>query len=193
MFSQVTGQSQVQFKPESLLGNRSYNYQHIINAEVSKKIHLTNFTYIDSDYILNGDLYNFRIMGSYSFYEHWSANIAMGLKNPGFYTTVSAQFKDSFRALSYVISTGLTFQDGLTSESFGSVSYVPAIRRNIKAFLRSSFSLNIDNKGVTRGIQQFRLGLSLFNLTIGFASNFDQFNYGQMKLYNHGIFTIITL
>lgn len=190
--SQALGQSFVQFKPENMAGQRSYNYQHIINAEVSERVFLSNFSYLDSDYKGVENIYNIRNSFSYKFFSNWSGSMALGLKNPGFYATVSIQHGKNYPSLSYIIRTGLTWQKGFNSESFSSVKYTPQITKRLRAFIRGAFSFNFDKKGATRGVQQFRLGFVWKHLSFGLASNFDQFNYNQKTLQNHGTFILIT-
>lgn len=186
------GQSELQFSPENFIGNRSNNYQHIINAKVSAKIRFTNFAYLDSDYQSRLNLYNIRNTFSYSVLKNWSSNLAFGLKNPGIYSTVAIQYSRNHKAIRYFIITGATYQDGFTSESFGSILYSPKVSNNLFGFLKATFSLNIDKRGITRGIQQFRFGIKNKELIYGFAGNFDQFNYNKKKLANYGFFVRTT-
>ncbi len=141
--SQAIGQTIVQFRPENMIGNRSYNYQHIISGELSNKIRLVNFSYIDSDYKGDYNIYNIRNIGSYVFHKNWSVNIAVGLKNPGFYTTASVQFNNTHNSLKYVVLTGLTYQNGYTSESFASISYSPEISNKRRMLEQLSLSILI--------------------------------------------------
>jgi len=155
-FESAKSQSKLQFSPENFVGNRSNNYQHIINASISSKIRFTNFAYLDSDYQTNENLYNLR------------------------------------NTFSYSIFTGATYQKGFTSESFGSILYSPKVSNNLIGFLKATFSLNIDKRGITRSIQQFRLGIKNKEPIYGFAGNFDQFNYNKQKLANYGFFVRTT-
>ena len=158
-FESAKSQSKLQFSPENFVGNRSNNYQHIINASISSKIRCTNFAYLDSDYQTNENLYNLRNTFSYSILNNWSSNLAFGLKNPGLYSTAAIQYSKKHKAISYIIFTGATYQKGFTSESFGSILYSPKVSNNLIGFLKATFSLNIDKRGITRSIQQFRLGI----------------------------------
>uniref|UniRef100_UPI003217CBD6 hypothetical protein n=1 Tax=uncultured Draconibacterium sp. TaxID=1573823 RepID=UPI003217CBD6 len=188
VFSYATEEQKVYFSPENFLGNRSNNYQHIIRAEISNKIRFTNFAYLDSDYRKQENLYNIRNTVSYNILNDWSSNLAFGLKNPGFYSTSSIQFSQKHEALSYIISSGATYQKSFTSENFASIQYTPKIRNNLMLYLKSTFSINIDKKGITRGIQQFRVGVKNKQLIYGMAGNLDQFNYNQRMLANYGFF-----
>ncbi|MCE4564583.1 hypothetical protein INQ51_09700 [Maribellus sp. CM-23] len=181
-------ESQLQFSPENLMGNRSNNYQHIIGAMITDKLHFSNFAYLDSDYSTKANLYNIRNTISYNLVDNWFSNLAVGLKNPGVYTTFSVQYVKKYNTFSYLLRTGATYQKSWTSESFATMQYVPKISDSINAFLNASLSLNVNTKGITRGIQQFRMGIKNKQLTYGLASNFDQFNYNQRTLTNHGLF-----
>ncbi len=190
--TQLFSQTSVSYRPENFLGSRSNNYQHIIYAKISDKFSLTNFSYLDSDYNGAENLYNVRNVFSYRFLKNWSSNIAFGLKNPGLYGTVSIQLNHSYDLISYVLVTGLTYQNGFTSESFGSISFTPEILQNVKLYLRATFSFNVNLRGVTRGVQQFRVGILQSNISYGIASNLDQFNYNMKKLQNYGVFLNVT-
>lgn len=152
-------QSKLQFSPENFVGNRSNNYQHIVNAGISGKILFTNFAYLDSDYQSRENLYNLRNTFSYNIFHNWSSNLSFGLKNPGLYSTISIQYGRKYDALLTIIYTGATYQKGFTSESFTTLQYTPVINNNLIVFIKATLSFNIDSKGVTRGIQQFRFGI----------------------------------
>lgn len=190
--SLAAAQKKVSFSPENFLGNRSNNYQHLVRTEISKALYITNFAYLDSDYRTQENLYNFRNTLSYSLIKGWASNLAFGVKNPGFYSTVSIQYNQKNDAFSYIISSGATYQKDFTSESFASIQYTPQIKNDLMAFIKATFSFNINSKGVTRGIQQFRFGIKNKQLIYGWASNFDQFNYNQRTLTNHGLFLRIS-
>ncbi|WP_319480242.1 hypothetical protein [uncultured Draconibacterium sp.] len=186
------GESQLRFSPENFVGNRSNNYQHIVGVKISGKLRFSNFAYLDSDYSTKENLYNIRNTISYDLVKSWSSNLAFGLKNPGLYTTASLQHGKKYNAFSYLLRTGATYQKSWTSESFATVLYAPEISNNITAFLKASFSFSANSKGITRGIQQLRLGIKNKQLVYGWASNFDQFNYNQRALTNHGLFLRIS-
>lgn len=182
------GESELRFSPENFMGNRSNNYQHIIGAKISDKIWFSNFAYLDSDYDTKENLYNIRNSISYNLVNNWSSNLAFGLKNPGVYTTASVQSGKKYTTFSYLLRTGATYQKSWTSESFATMLYAPKISNKINVFLKASFSFGANSKGITRGIQQFRVGIKNKQLIYGWASNFDQFNYNQRTLTNHGLF-----
>ena len=181
-------QKKVSFSPENFLGNRSNNYQHLVRTEISKALYITNFAYLDSDYRTRENLYNFRNTFSYNLLKGWASNLAFGVKNPGFYSTTSIQYNQKYDAFSYLISSGATYQSDFTSESFASIQYTPQIKNDLMAFIKATFSFNINSKGVTRGIQQFRFGIKSKQFVYGMAGNFDQFSYNQRMLTNYGIF-----
>jgi hypothetical protein len=184
--------SKLHFSPENFLGYRSNNYQHIISAKIFEKLSLSNFTYLDSDFNTKENLYNIRNTISYTLLSNWSTYLAFGLKNPGLYTTASAQYGKNNSTFSYLLRTGATYQKSWTSESITTILYTPKISNNLTAFFKTTFSLNIDRMGITRGIQQFRLGIKNKQLIYGLASNFDQFNYNKKTLTNLGLFLRIS-
>ncbi|RIJ47435.1 hypothetical protein D1614_15105 [Maribellus luteus] len=182
------GESQLQFSQENFVGNRSNNYQHIIGAKISEKLWFSSFAYLDSDYSTKENLYNIRNTISYDLVKSWSSILAFGFKNPGLYTTGSLQLGKKYNAFSYLLQTGATYQKSWTSESFATALYAPKITNNLTAFFKATLSLNMNSKGITRALQQFRAGIKNKQLVYGWASNFDQFNYNKKTLTNHGLF-----
>ncbi|MDR6923715.1 MULTISPECIES: hypothetical protein [Chryseobacterium] len=187
-FSKLNAQK-LSYTSDLVLGHRSYTYMHNVNYQLSDHLKLNNLTLFDTEYTEDKDnIFFIRNALSYSFTKKVSINTAFGVKNPGAFFTVSAQYKiiQSFYSFSY--SLGATYQKGFSLEQSLSFEYFP----NLKEGLQGYFSLlaigNLDDSGYLRGLQFLRLGVKQDKMMYGIASNFDQFNNGKKTLENIGVF-----
>jgi hypothetical protein len=179
----------ISFSPEMVLGNRSTGYQHFIGYSFNDLWSINNVALFDSEY--NGDKNNIffiRNMLSYSINKHFKANVALGVKNPGAFATLTYQYhyeSSSFK-LSYAI--GSTYQNSFTLEQTLLINYTPSLTKNIQAYVNLFLIVNTNLKVLDRGIQQLRIGIKHENLVTGIAVNLDQFTKAEKTLENFGIF-----
>ena len=187
-FSTINGQK-LSFSPEFVFGNRSGAYQHFIKSDLSEKWSLNNVTLFDTEH--KGDDNNIFFIRNtlvYKLNRSYQLNAATGVKNPGAFGTVSAQYKFTKQAFHISYSIGATYQNDLTLEQSISINYSPQIASNTRLYLNLFVVSNTDFSTLRRGIQQLRLGINKNKLKTGVALNFDQFNNSSKTLSNYGIF-----
>lgn len=179
----------VSFSPEMVAGNRSMAYQHFIGYSFNNSWSINNVSLFDTEY--NDDKNNIffiRNMLSYKLNKHIKANVALGVKNPGAFATLTSQYQyaSSNFKLSYAI--GSTYQNGFTLEQTLLMNYTPSLSKNIQAYVNLVVIVNTNLKVLDRGIQQLRIGIKKDKLVTGIAVNLDQFTKAEKTLENFGTF-----
>jgi len=184
----LTAQS-VSFSPEMVLGNRSTGYQHFIGYRINDKWSFNNVSLFDTEYSNDkNNIFFIRNVLSYNLNKHFKANVALGVKNPGAFATLTSQYQyvSSNFKLSYAI--GSTYQNGFTLEQSLSMNYTPSLTKKIQAYVNLFVVVNTNLKELDRGIQQLRIGVKKEQLITGIAINLDQFAKGERTLENFGLF-----
>lgn len=185
----VSNAQSVRLYPEIVLGHRSLSYQHFLSYSFDDKWSVNNVSLFDTEYNNEAnDIFFIRNMLSYKINKHFKANVAIGIKNPGAFASITSQYQytiSSFK-LSYVI--GSTYQKGFTLEQTLILNYTPTLSKSIEAYLNLFMVVNTDLKILNRGIQQFRIGLKKEKFIIGLAVNLDQFTKAEKTLENYGFF-----
>ncbi|TJY35983.1 hypothetical protein [Pontimicrobium aquaticum] len=189
-FGQLTLTAQsVSFSPEMVLGNRSTGYQHVIGYKINNKWSFNNVSLFDSEYSNDkNNIFFIRNMLSYNLNKHFKANVALGVKNPGAFATLTSQYqyaKQNFK-LSYAI--GSTYQNGFTLEQTLILNYTPILRKKIQGYISLFAVVSTNLKELDRGIQQLRIGVKKEQLITGVAINLDQFAKAEKTLENFGVF-----
>lgn len=170
-------------------GHRSLTYLHNINYRVNEKFRLNNLTLFDTEY--REDMHNIffiRNMLSYSPGGKLAFNAAAGVKNPGSFFTVSAQYTINRPTGFLAYSIGATYREGYTLEQSLAAEYAPYLAKDLQAYGSLLVIANITLKEYQRGLQFVRLGLKDKNASYGLALNLDQFNNNSKTLENAGIF-----
>lgn len=179
----------ISFSAEVVAGNRSMSYQHFIEYSFNNSWSINNVTLFDSEYNDNKNyIFFIRNMLSYNFNKHFKANVALGVKNPGSFVTLTYQYQygsSSFK-LSYAI--GSTYQNGFTLEQTLLMNYTPILTKNIQAYINLFVVVNTNLKVLDRGIQQLRIGIKKEQFNTGIAINLDQFIKAEKTLENFGLF-----
>lgn len=177
------------YLPDMVIGNRSFTYLHNINYHVNDRVKINNLTLFDTEYKVNkSNIYFIRNTLSYNFSKNFSLNTAFGIKNPGSFFTVSAQFRTQKPTYSFAYSLGTTYQRGLTLEQAMSFDFSPHLTEKLRLYFSFLAIANIKHKEYQRGIQLIRLGLKEKKVSYGLALNLDQFNNNTKTLENTGIF-----
>ncbi len=177
------------YTPDLVLGHRSYTYMHQVNYQLNDRMKLNNLTLSDTEYTRDKDnIFFIRNTLSYALTRKISINTALGIKNPGAFFTLSAQYKIIRPAYSFSYSIGTTYQKGFSLEQSVSFEYSPYLKEGFQGYFNVLAIGNLDSSGYPRGLQFFRLGLKQDKIIYGIASNFDQFNNGKKKLENIGAF-----
>jgi len=189
LFHGTTHGQKLSFSPEFVFGNRSFAYQHFVKSDLSEKWSMNNVTLFDTEH-KGGDNNIFFIRNTlvYKLNKSYQLNAATGVKNPGAFGTVSAQYKFTKQAFYISYSIGATYQDDVTLEQSISINYSPQITSNTRLYINLFMVSNTDFSTLIRGIQQLRLGITKNKLMTGVAFNFDQFNNSSKTLSNYGIF-----
>jgi hypothetical protein len=184
----LTAQS-VSFSPEMVLGNRSTGYQHYIGYQINSKWSINNVSLFDTEYQNDSNnIFFIRNMLSYSHSKHFNANIALGVKNPGAFITLTSQYQYNLPEFKLSYAIGSTYQNGFTLEQTLSINYTTSLSKIIQAYINLFVVVNTDLKTLDRGIQQLRIGLKKEKLITGMAVNIDQFTKADKTLENFGIF-----
>lgn len=184
----ITAQS-VSFSPEMVLGNRSMAYQHFIGYSFNNSWSINNVTLFDSEY--NGDKNNIffiRNMLSYNLNKHFKANVALGIKNPGAFTTLTSQYQYIASSFRFSYAIGSTYQNGFTIEQTLMMNYTPNLTKSIQTYVNLFVVVNTNLKVLDRGIQQLRIGIKKEQPISGVALNLDLFAKAEKTLENFGVF-----
>lgn len=179
----------VSYVPETILGNRSFAYQHFVGYNFNEKWSINNISLVDADhtnYVNNIFFVRNRLF--YNLNKRFNINIAFGVKNPGSFTTLATQYKYSTINFTLGYTIGATYQDGFTLEHTLQLKYTPKLGNKTNIYLNLFMIMNTDLQNIDRGIQQFRLGLKKEKIISGMAINLDQFANAEKKLTNIGIF-----
>lgn len=177
------------YNPELLVGNRSLAYQHIANYKISDKLSLNNISLIDIDHQSKlNNIYFFRNALSYKLHPKFSLNASYGLKNPGAFSTFFIAYHLSKRDFKLNYAIGFTEQLGTSLEHSLSLEHQTKITTSYQLNTRMQVMVNHNRDHYLRGFQQFRIGLSNANYTMGIAANFDQFNDNKKMIENVGLF-----
>ncbi|MBL3547880.1 MULTISPECIES: hypothetical protein [Chryseobacterium] len=177
------------YTPDLVLGHRSYTYMHNVNYQINERLKLNNLTLFDTEYTRDQDnIFFIRNTLAYSFTKKISLNGAFGVKNPGAFFSLYAQYRMVQPSYSFSYSIGATYQKGFSLEQSVSFEYTPQLRENLKGYFSVLAIGNLDNTGYPRGLQFIRLGVKQDKMMYGIASNFDQFNNSKKTLENIGAF-----
>jgi hypothetical protein len=185
----ISNAQSADFYPEMVIGNRSTGYQHFIGYSFNDTWSINNVTLLDSEYNNNkNNIFFIRNMLSYRLNDHFKTNVAVGIKNPGTFASLTSQiqFEKSNFSLSYAI--GSTYQDGFTLEQTLQLKYTPNLNKNIQVYINLFVVINTNLKALDRGIQQLRFGIKKDKLITGIAVNLDQFTKAEKTLENFGLF-----
>lgn len=148
------------FSPDLVVGNRSISYQHFIGYKINDRWSINNASLFDTEY--DNDKNNIlfiRNMLSYNFNKYFKANIALGIKNPGSFSTLTAQYQYASSSLKLSYAIGSTYQNGFTLEQTLSINYTPIMYKNIQGYFNLFAVVNTNLKVLDRGIQNLRLGI----------------------------------
>ncbi|MDR6525558.1 hypothetical protein J2787_000928 [Chryseobacterium rhizosphaerae] len=177
------------YTPDLVLGHRSYTYMHNVNYQINERLKLNNLTLFDTEYTKDQDnIFFIRNTLAYSFTKKISLNGAFGVKNPGAFFSLYAQYRMVQPSYSFSYSIGATYQKGFSLEQSISFEYTPQLKENLKGYFSVLAIGNLDNTGYPRGLQFIRLGVKQDKMMYGIASNFDQFNNSKKTLENIGAF-----
>ncbi|KFF26562.1 hypothetical protein [Chryseobacterium vrystaatense] len=180
---------QLSYTPDIVLGHRSYTYMHNINYQLNDRLKINNLTLFDTEYTKDkNNIFFIRNTLSYSLHKRFNMNAAFGIKNPGAFFSMSAQYRITASSFSFSYSIGATYQKGYSLEQSVSFEYAPHLKENIKGYFSVLAIGNLDDSGYPRGLQFIRLGLKQDKIMYGIATNFDQFNNAEKTLENIGAF-----
>lgn len=186
---QASNAQTVSFSPEMIIGNRSNAYQHYIGYRFNASWSLNNISLFDTEHNTNkNNIFFMRNMVSYNINKHFKANAAIGIKNPGKFGTLAAQYQYATDNLKLSYSLGSTYQNGFTLEQNLMLNYTPTLSKSIHGYISLFAVLNTNFKVLDRGIQQLRLGVKKERFVIGIAVNLDQFTKAEKTLENFGLF-----
>ncbi|WP_223609483.1 hypothetical protein [Chryseobacterium sp. OSA05B] len=179
----------ISYTPDIVVGHRSYTYMHNINYQLNEQLKINNLTLFDTEYTRDKDnIFFIRNTLSYSLHKRFNVNAAFGMKNPGAFFSVYAQYKITGPSYSFSYSLGTTYQKGFSLEQSVSLEYAPYLKENLQGYFSVLAIGNIDDSGYPRGLQFVRLGLKQDKMMYGVATNFDQFNNAKKTLENIGAF-----
>lgn len=189
LFTTATRSQNISYIPEMVMGNRSLFYQHGLSKNINEKISFSNLTIYDADYRNEkNNIYFIRNTVSLLLNKHISLNAALGIKNPGAFTTVAFQYFLKTPFLHFAYSAGITYRADYTLEQSLFLEYTPRLFGKKQLYLRAQAIANNNLEQYQRGIQQLRIGIKHDRLQYGLGLNLDQFDNGFRKLKNTGIF-----
>lgn len=184
----LTAQS-VSFSPEMMLGNRSTTYHHFIGYQINDKWSINNVSLFDTEYSNDkNNIFFIRNMLSYNLNKHLKTNVALGIKNPGAFATLTSQYQYASSNFKLSYALGSTYQNGFTLEQTLLMNYTPSLTKSIQAYVNLFVVVNTNLKELNRGIQQLRIGIKKEQLITGIALNLDQFTKAKKTLENFGVF-----
>lgn len=184
----LTAQS-ISFSPEMMLGNRSTGYQHFIRYQINDKWSFNNVSLFDTEYSNDkNNIFFIRNMLSYNLNKHLKTNVALGIKNPGAFATLTSQYQYASSNFKLSYALGSTYQNGFTLEQTLLMNYTPSLTKSIQAYVNLFVVVNTNLKELDRGIQQVRIGIKKEQLITGIALNLDQFTKAKKTLENFGVF-----
>ncbi len=188
LFSGLRAQP-LSYGPDVVGGHRSFTYLHNINYHFTDKLKVNNLTLFDTEYREDkNNIFFVRNTLSYNLTRQITLNGALGVKNPGSFLTVSAQYRKVTPTGSFGYSIGTTYQKGFTLEQALSFEYAPYLFRRIHAYISLLAIANITLEEYQRGLQFVRLGVKEKLVSYGLAINLDQFDNSRKTLENAGIF-----
>lgn len=190
LFGAFTSNAQhVNFTPEMLLGNRSIGYQHFIGYNFNDKWSINNISQFDTEYADDEtNIFFIRNMLSYTLNQHFKANLALGVKSPGKFATISTQYEYNISTFKLNYAIGSTYQDGFKLVQTLILNYTPMLSKTIQGYINLFAVVNTNLKVLDRGIQQLRIGIKKEKLITGIAANLDQFYKAEKTLENFGVF-----
>ncbi|MCR6637968.1 MAG: hypothetical protein NVV82_02960 [Sporocytophaga sp.] len=180
---------QLSYTPDLVAGHRSLMYLHNVNYYFNNKVKINNLTLFDTEYRSDkANIFFIRNTFSYNVSRKVTLNVAVGMKNPGSFFSISAQYRIVQPIYSFAYSLGATYQKGVTLEQSVALEYFPYLNENLQVYFNLLAIANINLEEYQRGLQYVRLGLKENKLAYGLALNADQFNNGRKILLNTGIF-----
>ncbi|MFD2556827.1 hypothetical protein [Sphingobacterium tabacisoli] len=184
-----TNGQKLSYTPDLLLGNRSYAYMHNINYHFNSYLKINNLILFDTEYAHDKEnIFFIRNTLSYSISRKISFNAAVGVKNPGKFFGLFAQYRTIGSDYSLSYSMGTTYQRTFTLEQSIAFEYTPSIIERLDGYFHVLAIVNLEPGNYQRGVQQVQLGLKQQRLNYGLALNLDQWNNNEKQLYNTGIF-----
>jgi hypothetical protein len=184
----LTAQS-VSNSPEMVLGNRSIGFQHFIGYQINNKWSFNNISLFDTEYSNDkNNIFFIRNMLSYNLNKHFKTNVALGIKNPGAFATLTSQYQYTSSNFKLSYALGSTYQNGFTLEQTLLMNYTPSLTKSIQAYVNLFVVVNTNLKELDRGIQQLRIGIKKTQFISGIAINLDQFTKAKKTLENFGVF-----
>ncbi|NVK03757.1 MAG: hypothetical protein HWD92_02995 [Flavobacteriia bacterium] len=185
--------SQTTFTPSLLFGERSQVYAHRLDIDLTEKYSITNITLMDAEYESTENLLYFTRTSVNWNINSWTFLVGTGIKNTGIFTTGGAQYTYQYRAFqaSYFLGVTLVGNNATLEQNFA-LRFHPALSENWN-FLFDSFVIhNSDHNGMSRVIQQSRLGLTYKDISFGTAFKMDHFRNREEPLQNLGVFVMAT-
>ncbi|HCS19094.1 MAG TPA: hypothetical protein DIW47_00775 [Bacteroidetes bacterium] len=190
-FSEASGQKLL-VSPELLGGHRSLAQQHFASYTFGIW-EAQHFSLIDFEYqSQQNNIFFIRNAVLYRLPKNVYLQAGIGLKNPGSFYSLLAQYRYQAKSTRISVSSGVTWQEGSSWENSLSVEHYSSASRKWRAYMRMLLISNTREKEVLRGIAQFRLGIARQEHHGGLALNIDRFSEGK-QLYNIGIFYKINL
>ncbi len=180
---------QLSYVPDIVAGHRSFTYLHSVSYPLTGKLRMNNLTLFDTEYRQDkNNLFFIRNGFSYHILKKITLNGAAGMKNPGSFLTVAAQYRTGGPACSFSYSIGATYQKGFTLEQSPSFEHAPYLTSGLQAYLSLLAIANIRPGEYQRGLQFIRLGIKEKAMSYGMAVNLDQFGHSRKTLENAGFF-----
>jgi hypothetical protein len=179
----------VSFSPEMVLGHRSLSYQHFVSYSFDEKWSVNNVSSFDTEYNNEtNNIFFIRNTLSYSFNKRFKINAAIGIKNPGAFASIASEYNYMVPNFKVSYAIGSIYQNGFTLAQTLILNYAPTLSKSIQGYLNIFLSASTDLKILSRGIQQFRIGIKKGKLMTGIAVNLDQFAKAETTLMNNGFF-----
>lgn len=180
---------QLSYQPEMVLGHRSYTYQHNVFLPISKSWTFSNLVYFDTEHLNNDrNIYSIRNTISYTISKSFQFNTAVGLKNPGTFSTISLQYNYHNKRLFFLTNLGWYYQNGSAVEHFILAQYSIPLTSKTDLYFRGQSTLDINRDGILRGVQQLRIGVDNGDFGVGLAGGFDQWNNAETSITNFGVY-----
>ncbi|CAL2077349.1 conserved exported hypothetical protein [Tenacibaculum sp. 190524A05c] len=175
---------------ETLLGSRSFYYQHVISKNLNDSgLNFFNVSSFDANWTDNQDNHYF-ITGflSQKIWKGLSIGFGGEIQGPGSFFTTGLQYSFFKKNLLVVVFPSVNLNGVMELSNFALIEYKPKINNKTSIYLRAQFLATTNFSQIFRSYQQLRAGLQLKNYQFGLAANFDQFNVPNIYKNNFGVF-----
>lgn len=184
---------------EAFAGHRAFSYQMIVNKKLQSVPGLgffgvTNFqaewgTPQINDYMLQGNL-------TYSFIKGFDVTGGF-IWNPvdGIRPSAGIMYTYGSPDLLIVANPRIDLSENANTDLLALIEYKPALSEKLRLYSRAQglYTYNLGHEFHARSYAMFRAGITVRDVSFGFAANFDFYGPTKHHEYNMGGFVLVNL